>query len=103
MTALEDLRQKIREWICPFDVEVSHRKARSVCQAGTGSWFIDGPFQRWFRGQEKSRLLYLEGKCKLWLSDVSLNLRTYKEFSWVWENGPLVCSIMELCLVLYSR
>ncbi|BAE62433.1 unnamed protein product [Aspergillus oryzae RIB40] len=58
----KDLRQKIREWICPFDVEVSHRKARSVCQAGTGSWFIDGPFQRWFRGQEESRLLYLEGK-----------------------------------------
>ncbi|KNG89399.1 putative ankyrin repeat-containing protein [Aspergillus nomiae NRRL 13137] len=58
----KDLRQKIREWICPFDVEVSHRKARSVCQAGTGSWFIDGTFQRWFRGQEKSRLLYLEGK-----------------------------------------
>lgn len=68
-SVIEDLRQKIREWICPFDVEVSHRKARSVCQAGTGSWFIDGPFQRWFRGQEESRLLYLEGKCKLWILD----------------------------------
>ncbi|KAE8381438.1 hypothetical protein BDV26DRAFT_278821 [Aspergillus bertholletiae] len=58
----KDLRQKIREWVCPFDVEASHRKARSVCQAGTGSWFIDGPFQRWFQGREKSRFLYLEGQ-----------------------------------------
>ncbi|KAF7593223.1 hypothetical protein BBP40_011764 [Aspergillus hancockii] len=60
----EELHRKIREWICPVDMEASHRKAQSVCHAGTGHWFIDGPFQQWFQGKEKTRLLYLEGKCK---------------------------------------
>ncbi|RJE23124.1 ankyrin repeat protein [Aspergillus sclerotialis] len=58
----KDVQQRICQWICPVDVELLHRRARSVCQTGTGSWLIDGLFQQWLLAENKCQLLYLEGK-----------------------------------------
>ncbi|KAH8703264.1 hypothetical protein BGW36DRAFT_84581 [Talaromyces proteolyticus] len=58
----DEINRKIKDWICPIDLELMHRRARSTCQSGTGLWFIDGPFQRWLSGSDDMRLLYLEGK-----------------------------------------
>ncbi|KAF7160641.1 hypothetical protein CNMCM6106_008063 [Aspergillus hiratsukae] len=55
------LKQKIKDWLCPIDVESMHCRARSLHQAGTGRWFIDGPYHKWSSGT-RGRLLYLEGK-----------------------------------------
>ncbi|GIC90547.1 uncharacterized protein Aud_006982 [Aspergillus udagawae] len=58
----EKTHQKIKTWICPVDFDSMHRKARSLCQPGTGAWFIHGPFKSWIATKSKCRLLYLEGK-----------------------------------------
>ncbi|PKX92396.1 uncharacterized protein P174DRAFT_512989 [Aspergillus novofumigatus IBT 16806] len=58
----EKTHEKIKTWICPVDFDSMHRKARSLCQAGTGAWFIHGPFQSWIAREGKCRLLSLEGK-----------------------------------------
>ncbi|KAK9554868.1 hypothetical protein V6Z88_002621 [Aspergillus fumigatus] len=39
-----------------------HRKARSLCQPGTGAWFIQGPLRSWIAPEGKCRMLSLEGK-----------------------------------------
>ncbi|RAK99927.1 uncharacterized protein BO80DRAFT_465655 [Aspergillus ibericus CBS 121593] len=57
-----ELQQKVNDWICPVDVESTHRRALSLHQSGTGLWFINGPFRQWFSGEDGSRLLYLQGR-----------------------------------------
>ena len=62
-----DLNRKIKDWLCPVDLESMHRKASSACQPGTGLWFVNEHLDEWIYGKRKSRLLYLEGKCKIFL------------------------------------
>jgi hypothetical protein len=60
----EKTNEKIKTWVCPVDFDSMHRKARSLCQPGTGAWFIHGPFKSWIETTSKCRLLSLEGKCE---------------------------------------
>ena len=85
----EDVQQRIFQWICPVDVELLHRRARSVCQTGTGSWFIDGLFQQWLLEENKCQLLYLEGKCRYIPSNRAVRILILP-LSWIREDCPLV-------------
>ncbi|PYI04395.1 putative ankyrin repeat-containing protein [Aspergillus sclerotiicarbonarius CBS 121057] len=62
MNNQRELERKVNDWICPVDVESTHRRALSLLQSGTGRWFINGPFRQWFFGTDGSRLLYLQGR-----------------------------------------
>ncbi|KAH1398449.1 hypothetical protein KXW21_001272 [Aspergillus fumigatus] len=54
--------EKTKTWICAVDFGSMHRKARSLCQPGTGAWFIQGPLRSWIAPEGKCRMLSLEGK-----------------------------------------
>ncbi|KAH2240378.1 hypothetical protein KXW71_001948 [Aspergillus fumigatus] len=54
--------EKTKTWICAVDFGSMHRKARSLCQPGTGAWWIQGPLRSWIAPEGKCRMLSLEGK-----------------------------------------
>ncbi|KAF4269743.1 hypothetical protein KXV29_008849 [Aspergillus fumigatus] len=58
----EKTNEKTKTWICAVDFGSMHRKARSLCQPGTGAWFIQGPLRSWIAPEGKCRMLSLEGK-----------------------------------------
>lgn len=60
----EKTNEKTKTWIRAVDFGSMHRKARSLCQPGTGAWFIQGPLRSWIAPEGKCRILSLEGKCE---------------------------------------
>ncbi|KAF7136773.1 hypothetical protein CNMCM5793_006242 [Aspergillus hiratsukae] len=107
-------KQKIKNWLCPVDVESMHCRARSLHHAGTGRWFIDGPYQEWFSGVRKERFLYLEGKYAsqklnrllggLLAQALDVNTRATEVLEAEFAKGtPLTTDYLIDCLSLFSE
>ncbi|KAL9079823.1 MAG: hypothetical protein Q9157_001332 [Trypethelium eluteriae] len=61
-----DERQKkskgdLVHWLAPVTPSLTHTKAFSKWQEGTGSWFVKGSFEEWFE-LNKPSILWLRGK-----------------------------------------
>ncbi|KAH1500083.1 hypothetical protein KXW25_006999 [Aspergillus fumigatus] len=50
----EKTNEKTKTWIRAVDFGSMHRKARSLCQPGTGAWFIQGPLRSWIAPEGNS-------------------------------------------------
>ncbi|KAL9613817.1 MAG: hypothetical protein Q9167_001664 [Letrouitia subvulpina] len=55
------LQQAVKEWIAPHDSHPFYQKALENFQEGTGTWFLDSPFQEWISCSSKP-LIWLRAK-----------------------------------------
>ena len=87
LTRIVEYRKSVIQWLAPYDPTQLYRQALAVYEAGTGKWFLDGPYEKW-SSEEVSMILWLKGKRK---SPVNVTLCAHaKCTSWQWENHDYV-------------
>ena len=56
-----ELQDSVLQWLAPYDPTQLYRQALPVEEIGTGRWFLDGPFAKWY-SESSSAVLWLKGK-----------------------------------------
>lgn len=81
----EDFRKSVIQWLAPYSPTALHRAALASDQAGTGRWFLDGPFHDWVSSESSEQVLTLRGK-RSWSLLQQLLPTADLYCSWHWQD-----------------